>query len=221
VTGTIPKGYKGIGMEGAVARWYEKTTRKDLDEFRALASRLRAELRAGADVLEVAPGPGFLSVELARGGHCRVTGLDISKTFVEIAQKNAAAAGVAADFRQGNASQMQFSANSFDLVVCRAAFKNFSEPENALREMHRVLRPGGRALIIDLRRDVPMSEIRRYLDHLGLGWWSRWLTLWTFRFMLLKRAYTKPEMQKLLRAAAIPQAEVQGTGIGMEVRFAK
>lgn len=221
MTAAIPKGYKGMGMEGAVARWYEKTTRKDMEEYCALAARLRAQLPAGAEVLEVAPGPGFLSVELARGGYCRVTGLDISRTFVEIARKNASAADVAADFRHGNASRMPFRADQFDLVVCRAAFKNFSEPENAIREVYRVLRPGGRALIIDLRRDVPMAEISRYIDRLGLGLWSRWFTLWTFRFLLLKRAYTKPEMERLLESAGIPRAEVQTMDIGMEVRFAK
>jgi len=208
-------------MEGFVARSYEKTSRHDLDEFRELAGRLRAALPRGSDVLEVAPGPGFLAVEVARGGHCRVTALDISKTFVELARKNAAAAGVSADFRQGNAAHMPLPADSFDLVVCRAAFKNFSEPENALREMYRVLRPGGTALIIDLRHDVPMAEIRRYFDRMGLGFWSRWFTLATFRFMLLRRAYTKPEMEKLLQSAGIPHRAVEATGIGMEVRFAK
>ncbi len=219
MTITTSKGYKGLGMEGAVARWYEKTTRKDIEEFRNLAESLSAALPDGGAVLEVAPGPGFLSVELARAANCRVTGLDISATFVALARKNAAAAGVSVDFRQGNASHMPFPAESFDLVVCRAAFKNFSEPENSLREMYRVLRPGGTAVIYDLRRDVPMDNIRRYVDRLGLGFWSRWFTLCTFRFMLLKRAYTKAGMEKLLAGAGIRDAEIQSNEIGMEVRF--
>jgi len=221
MTATTSKAYKGMGMEGAVARWYEKTTRKDMDGFRELAGRLRGEVQRGGDVLEVAPGPGFLAVELARGGQCRVTGLDISKTFVDLARKNAAAAGVSAEFQRGNAAHMPFPADHFDLVVCRAAFKNFSEPENALREMHRVLRPGGTAVIIDLRRDAPMADIRRYVDHLELSLWSRWFTVWTFRFMLLKRAYTRAEMERLLAAAAITDHDVRMADMGMEVRFGK
>jgi ubiquinone/menaquinone biosynthesis C-methylase UbiE len=137
------KAYKGMGMEGSVARWYEKTTRKDMAEFRKLAERLRASLPDGTNMLEVAPGPGFLAIEMAKGGKFHVTGLDISKTFVELARKNAAGVGVSIDFREGNASAMPFAENSFDLLVCRAAFKNFSEPVKALHEMHRVLRPGG------------------------------------------------------------------------------
>ena len=115
-------------------------------------------------MLEVAPGPGFVAIEIARDRRFRVTGLDISSTFVELARKNAAAEGVPIDFQQGNASEMPFGANSFDLVVCRAAFKNFSQPEQAIREMERVLRPGGRGVIIDLRRDASMAEIRKYVE---------------------------------------------------------
>jgi ubiquinone/menaquinone biosynthesis C-methylase UbiE len=166
---TVQKGYKGLGMEGSIARWYEKSARKNLEEIRSLADRLRTYLPDGGDVLEVAPGPGFLAIEIARDSRFFVIGLDISKTFIEIARKNAAEAGVRAEFREGNASDMPFEENSFDLLVCRAAFKNFSEPERALREMLRVLRPGGTGVVIDLRRDVSMTEIKRHVDGMQLG----------------------------------------------------
>ena len=80
-----------------------------------------------------------------------VTGLDISKTFVELARKNAANSGVHVQCEHGNASQMPFANQSFDFLVCRAAFKNFANPLGALKEMSRVLKPGARGLIIDLR----------------------------------------------------------------------
>jgi ubiquinone/menaquinone biosynthesis C-methylase UbiE len=221
MTATAEKAYKGMGMEGPVARWYEKNTRKDLEEFRKVAGRLGAIPPDGGDVLEVAPGPGFLAIEMARSGKLHVTGLDISKTFVELARKNAAQAGVRVDFRAGNASEMPFAENSFDLLVCRAAFKNFSEPQKALREMRRVLRPGGTGVIIDLRRDTPMTEIQRYIDHMGLNAWNRWVTTLTFRFMLLKRAYTKPELEKMLEGIGFAKAEVRTDEIGMEAWFEK
>jgi ubiquinone/menaquinone biosynthesis C-methylase UbiE len=215
------KGYRGVGMEGSVARWYEKSTRKDMGQFERLAERLLAGLPEGGQVLEVAPGPGFLSIELARSPKCEVTALEISKTFVEIARKNAAEAGVQVDVRQGNASDMPFRENSFDLLVCRAAFKNCSEPEKALSEMQRVLRPGGIGLIIDLRRDTPMSEIRKYVAHMGVGMLSRWMTLFTFRFMLLKRAYTKREFEKMLTGIPFHKKEVRIEDLGFEVLLQK
>ncbi|HTX14412.1 MAG TPA: class I SAM-dependent methyltransferase, partial [Candidatus Baltobacteraceae bacterium] len=192
------KAYKGMGMEGGIARWYAKVTGKDLAEFQKLAERLSEELPQGSSVLEVAPGPGYLAIELAKRGRCIVTGLDISETFVEIARRNAAEAGVPVDFRRGNASAMPFEDGSFDLIVCRAAFKNFSEPVKALAEMRRVLKPGGRALIIDLRRDTPKKEIDAHVNNMHVGAVNAAFIKFTFRAMLLKRAYTREEFEKFI-----------------------
>jgi ubiquinone/menaquinone biosynthesis C-methylase UbiE len=215
----MSKGYRGMGMEGSVARWYAETTRKDLPEFARLARRLADELAPGGSVLEIAPGPGYLSVELARLG-LQVTGIDISQTFVELARKNAAAAHVDAHFEHGDAAHLPFSSESFDFVVCRAAFKNFSDPAGALREMHRVLKPGGRGLIIDLRRDASMSDIAVYVEGLRLSPLSSIVTKLTFRLMLLRRAYSKEELEALLRGVPFARADVKTNAIGLEASFA-
>lgn len=208
-------------MEGAVARWYDKSTRKDMERFRALATRLRTVLPQGGDMLEVAPGPGFVAIEMAKGGTYRVTGLDVSRTMVELAQRNAADAGVDVAFRQGNASAMPFADESFDLLACSAAFKNFSEPHKALEEMYRVLRPGGTALVLDLRRDVPMSEIRRYFGALELSTVERWFTLATFRLMLRRRAYTRPQFEAMLADIPFRSKEIRIVDIGVELWLQK
>jgi len=207
---------------GAVARWYAKSTRKDTDRFRALATRLSAERPQGGDLLEVAPGPGYFAIEMAKGGVHRVTGLDISRTMVELARKNAAEAGVEADFCRGDASAMPFADDSFDLLTCSAAFKNFSEPHKALEEMYRVLRPGGTALVVDLHKDTPMSEIRDYFAKLGLGTVERWMILATFRFVLLKRAYTRAEFEQLLTDIPFRDKEIRiADVVGLELWLRK
>ena len=206
-------------MEGSVARWYERTTRKDANEFRREAVQFAEMLPTGGEVLEVAPGPGFLSIEMAKGGNLRVTGLDISNTFVELARRNAASAGVRVDFRHGNASQMPFEEGSFDFLVCRAAFKNFTDPAGALREMRRVLKPGRKGVIIDLRRDVSMREITRYVDGLHLNPVSRLMTLLTFRFMLLRRAYTREQFEAMLKQVPFAETRIDLNPIGMEIWF--
>jgi ubiquinone/menaquinone biosynthesis C-methylase UbiE len=219
---TTTKGYRGLGMEGAVARWYAKTTRKDIERFRALARRLRDAFPRGGDVLEVAPGPGYFAIEMARDASHRVTGLDISHTMVDLARRNAADAGVEVDFRRGDASAMPFADNSFDLLTCSAAFKNFTQPHKALEEMYRVLRPGGTALVIDLNKDVPVSEIRKYFAAAGLGTIERWITVATFRFMLLRRAYTPADFEQLLADIPFREKEIQiADGIGLEVALRK
>jgi ubiquinone/menaquinone biosynthesis C-methylase UbiE len=210
------KAYIGMGMEGSIARWYERNTAKDMAEFRQLAGRIAGLLPAGSKILEVAPGPGFLAVELARRGFA-VTGLDISKTFVEIARKNAEVAGVGARFEQGNAAQMPFADRSFDFLVCRAAFKNFADPLGALKEMQRVLKPGGRGLIIDLRRDASMTDIATYVDGLGVSFFNRFLMKLTFRAMLLPRAWRMDAFSELLKQIPFRRTEIVPNAIGMEV----
>src|SRR3981081_4574352 len=131
--------FKGPEMEGVVARWYAKLRRSgnQIEEYRQEAAQLTDGLPAGAKVLEGAPGPGSRAIERARLGQVHVTGLDISRTFVQIATDNARQAGVSVDFRQGDVAVMPFEAESFDLIVCQAAFKNFIHPNSALDEMHR------------------------------------------------------------------------------------
>src|SRR3974390_1334965 len=105
-----------------------------------------------------------------------------------MARENARTAGVQVNFQLGNASAMPFPDASFDFVYCSAAFKNFTEPVKALDEMHRVLRPGGEAVIVDLCKDTPPAEIDRYIDQSERSPLDRWLTRMVFRHMLLKRA---------------------------------
>jgi ubiquinone/menaquinone biosynthesis C-methylase UbiE len=211
------KAYKGMGMEGGIARWYAKLTRKSLPDFQALARRMASNIPSEARVLEVAPGPGYFAIELAKLGTFEVTGLDISNTFVEIARRNALEQNVSVDFRQGNASQMPFTDAAFDLIVCRAAFKNFSEPVRALAEMRRVLRPGGKAVIIDLRRDTPQKEINKHIDAMRVGSVNAALMKWTFRFMLLKRAYTREEFETMIAESGWQKYEIGEAPVGFEV----
>jgi ubiquinone/menaquinone biosynthesis C-methylase UbiE len=215
------KGYKGIGMEGPIARWYATTTRKDLQEFKELARRMSETLPQGARVLEVAPGPGYFAIELAKLGRHHVTGLDISKTFVEIAGKNAANEGVHVDFERGDAACMPFGEASFDLIVCRAAFKNFTAPVTALKEMRRVLAPGGKAVIIDLRKDAPKEAIDAYIDSMGVSTLNAMFMKWTFRSMLLKRAYTKAQFERFISESGFSVPKIDETPVGFEITLAK
>jgi ubiquinone/menaquinone biosynthesis C-methylase UbiE len=215
------KAYKGFGMEGFTAKWYASVTRKSLEDFKVLARRVAGQVPAGSRVLEVAPGPGYFAIELARLGDYKVTGLDISRTFVDIAQRNAAAAHIDVEFRQGNAARMPFEDDSFDFLLCRAAFKNFTQPVHALQEMCRVLRTGGQALIIDLRKDASPESINQAVDGMGLGVSNSIITKLTFRFMLLKRAYTRHDFDQFLAQTDFRRIEIQEDLIGLELLLEK
>ncbi len=210
------KAYKGLPMEGMIARWYAKNTRQGRD-FDVLAKRVSDIVLAGGRLLEVAPGPGFLSIEIARRNKYQVSGVDISKTFVEIERANAIKSGVEIDFRQGDAANLPFEDATFDFVICTAAFKNFTRPATALHEIYRVLRPEGQALIVDLRRDAPRDEINQEVDRMGLNWINTLATKWTFSQMLLKSAYTEQQIREFLSEAGIAKSRIASGGIGFEI----
>ena len=215
------KAWKGTGMEGWVARWYARTRRNDMEDFRREAKAVAERLRPGCDVLEVAPGPGFFAVELAKQGAFKLTGLDVSRTLVEIAAENVRKAGVKIDFRLGNAAAMPFADESFDMTYCAAAFKNFSEPVKALDEMYRVLRPGGEAVVVDLCKDASLDEIDTYVKQSKRRWIDAWMTRWTFRRVLLKRAYTGEEFIRMAEKSRFGTCQMNAGPLGFEVRLTK
>jgi len=218
---TTTKAYKGIAMEGIIASWYAKTTVKDLNRHKLMARQMAKLIPAHGKVLEVAPGPGYFCIELARLGDYQITGLDISKSFVEISRRNVAEAGVKAEFREGNASDMPFPDDTFDFTFCQAAFKNFSQPVKAIAEMYRVLKPNGTAVIVDLRHDASPEEIEREIKGMGLGRINEIMVRWTFKQMLLKTAYSLDEMQAMAAQTPFKKWTIDTEGVGFQVRLEK
>jgi ubiquinone/menaquinone biosynthesis C-methylase UbiE len=217
---TKRKPYKGIGMEGAIAIWYAKNTARDPHRFTDAVRLAAKRAQPGSEVLEVAPGPGFLAIELAKQGY-RVTTLDISATFVKMAREYAAKAGVTIDVRQGSASQMPFADNTFDFVICTAAFKNFSDPVGALDEVHRVLRTQGAAVILDLRKEAARTDIEAEIGRMGLSAWNARLTRWIFRYFLLKRAYSREQLERLASQSRFGRCVLAQAGISSEMLLRK
>jgi ubiquinone/menaquinone biosynthesis C-methylase UbiE len=103
-----------------------------------------------------------------------------------------------------------------DGVVCRAAFKNFAEPVESLKEMRRILRPGGTALLIDLRRDASLPEISRFVEGLGVSRLNRIFMMATFRGMLIGRAYPIEEIRRMMVDAGWDHPRIEVTPIGFE-----
>jgi len=100
------------------------------------------------DALDVGCGTGFLSLELAARGH-RVTGIDLAPAMLDAARRKAAEAGFDIRFEEGDAEQAPFPPASFDLVISRHVLWTLPHPEAAIDDWIRVLRPGGRLVVID------------------------------------------------------------------------
>jgi ubiquinone/menaquinone biosynthesis C-methylase UbiE len=220
-TVAIAKPRKDSPIEGWTAKWYAANTADMMNEYVELAERISAEVPPGSSVLEIAPGPGYFSIELARRGPYIVTGIDISRSFVKMASARAAALGIKVDFRQGSASNLPIQDNSYDFVLCRAAFKNFGEPVGALQEMYRVLKPGGRALIIDLSGGASVEAMDREVNRMKLSYLNRLLTRIVFKTVLIKRAYSKAEFEGMLKQTRFNEVSVKEDGIILEVTMVK
>ena len=221
MVGKTKKPYRGLGMEGMLAKWYARNTANSMDDYRRAAAKLAQRLAPASRVLEVAPGPGYLAIALAKLGPYVVAGLDISDTFVRLAADNAKKAHVDVDFRRGDAAAMPFADGVFDAIVCRAAFKNFTEPLKSLDEMHRVLRAGGSALIVDLDKNATPAQIADAVVNMRLGPINGWITRMTFQHLLLKRAYRPQDMQAMAEQSRFNNCELHLEGIGFEALLRK
>lgn len=115
---------------------------------------------------------------------------------------------------------MPFAEGSFDLVVCQAAFKNFSQPGQALNEMYRVLRSGGTAIIQDMRKDASDAEIREEVNPMRLNPVNAFMTRQALE-SLRRRAYTQEQFKRIATASAFGGCEIETMGIGMEIRLKK
>lgn len=105
----------------------------------------------GLDVLDVGCGQGMDLVEYARAG-ARATGVDLTPRHVELARSHVKAMGLTADVVQGDAEHLPFQDASFDRVSSNGVLHHTPDMPAALREIHRVLRPGGSVRVIVYNR---------------------------------------------------------------------
>jgi len=205
--------HKNLGIKGAFAHWYDRNTRAHrIGEMQAYARIARKYITENADVLEVAPGPGYFTIELAKLGNYHLTGMDISADFVDICQVNALRERITAEFIQGNVSYIPFADNYFDFIFCSAAFKNFQEPVRALNEMYRVLKENCTCLIVDMNHDVTSQALNEEAAKISQTGLERWFMKKTFQG-LAKGAYTKSELEKMILQTPFNKNEIISEGI--------
>lgn len=132
---------------------------------KALKQIIGPEVR---DILDLACGTGDFSVAIAKkmpvGAH--VTGVDLSEGMLAVMKEKVAAEGLQEkiSIRQGDGEELPFADGSFDRVTIAFGIRNFENREKGLREMLRVLRPGGRVVILEL--SVPQNAFFRWCYNL-------------------------------------------------------
>ena len=114
----------------------------------------RAEVGPGADALDVCCGTGDLALELRRriGPDGRVVGSDFSEPMLELARRKSGEQGLPVEFGWADALELPYGDVSFDAVTIGFGARNLADLDRGLAEMTRVLRPGGRLVILEITR---------------------------------------------------------------------
>jgi ubiquinone/menaquinone biosynthesis C-methylase UbiE len=140
----------GFEFDEAAARQVEKVylTPDVAAQRRAVLEAL--DLGPGERVLDIGSGPGLLAFEMAAavGPEGRVCGVDLSEDMLSLARARCAAWPWVA-FESADATRLPYSEGAFDAAVSTQVYEYVPDVPAALAELHRVLRPGGRALILD------------------------------------------------------------------------
>jgi ubiquinone/menaquinone biosynthesis C-methylase UbiE len=183
VSAAIPPG--DVVKRQVAAHWDRRASHFDEDfghsirtpGERAAWNRILDLVLAGGrarDALDVGCGTGFLTFELAARGH-RVTGVDFAPAMIAEARRKAAARGLAVTLEEADAERLPFAAARFDLVISRHLLWTLPHPEAAIGEWIRVLRPGGRLVVVDGQFDAaalaapPPGSARASAEYATIG----------------------------------------------------
>ena len=114
----------------------------------------RAQVGPGSDALDLCTGTGDLALELRRriGADGRVVGSDFSEAMLELARRKSGEEGLPVEFGWADALELPYGDESFDAVTIGFGARNLADLERGLSEMARVLRPGGRLVILEITR---------------------------------------------------------------------
>ncbi len=116
---------------------------------------------SSGSLLDIGTGPGWLLIALRRkNDRLAVTGLDISRSMVAKARKNIGRSGMSTiRVMEGTVASLPFPDAAFDIVVSTGSLHHWKDHVEGLDEVHRVLKPGGTALIYDIATDTPAEII--------------------------------------------------------------
>lgn len=203
---------------------YEKAAKMAGEQYyRELAKEVVSSLKAGR-ILDLGTGPGYLPIEIARISNAiTVEGIDLSARLIETAKTNAVLAGLErrVHFQTGNAASLNFPDAAYDMVISTGMLHMLRNPVKVLKEIYRVLKPGGEAWIYDPAR--VSSQMSRDKWRASLSPRERW----TFKLFQLfarinpPREYHREQMIALIKLTNFRRYEIAEEGGEMRIKLVK
>jgi 2-polyprenyl-3-methyl-5-hydroxy-6-metoxy-1,4-benzoquinol methylase len=144
------------------AGFFQELDAYRFDKLRYLPQVVDFGAYAGQQLLEVGCGVGLDLARFAQGG-ALVTGVDLSETAISLAMQNFAQQALAADLRVMNGEALEFAANSFDVVYAHGVLQYTADAAQMVREIHRVLRPGGQAIMMVYNRHSWLNALSKVM----------------------------------------------------------
>ena len=208
---------KPVGTAG----FFEELAEYRFDKLHYLPRVVDFSAYHGKRLLEVGCGVGTDLVRFARAGAI-VTGIDLSEVSIELARRNFAHNGLAADLRVMNGEALQFEDNRFDVGYAHGVLQYTADAQKMVNELHRVLRPGGEAILMVYNRHSWLTAMSRLgkveLEHEGAPVLRRY-SVKEFRQLLqpfaqvrivLERFPIKTRLHRGLRATLYNDVFVKG-----------
>ncbi len=209
----IPETDSGIQGELTVAL-YDQMQRSLRDKGWIETDDLLKSGITSGHALEVGYGPGYLGLEwLKRTSGTTLTGLDISPDMQALAGRNARAYGLSerVEYKLGLGDQLPFKDAAFDVVFTNGSLHEWENPAGTFNEIWRVLKPGGRYYISDLRRDM------NFLMYAFLWLGTNPPEIRPGLKTSVGAAYTPSELSELLQKTSLKNARVSGNLIGASI----
>jgi ubiquinone/menaquinone biosynthesis C-methylase UbiE len=164
--------------------------------------------------LEIGPGPGYLGLEwLRKTEGTRLKGLDISADMIAISERNAQEYGLTSrvEYVRSNGNKIPFDNSIFDAVFTNGSLHEWADPKNTMSEIWRVLKPGGRFFISDLRRD--MFFLMRWFLYIA----AKPKEIRPGLISSINAAYTPDELKEFIKDTKLANCAVTGNMIGLMI----
>jgi len=161
--------WKVASSTAGTKEFFEEIEAYRYEKLNYLSDAIGFDRFAGKTVLDVGCGVGNDLAKFAAAG-ATVTGVDLAERSIQLAKDNFRFRGLQGEFHQMNGEQLGFPDDSFDAVFCHTVLHFTPNPEAMIAEIHRVLKPGGEAIVMTVNRNSWMIFLHKVmkteLDHL-------------------------------------------------------